>query len=45
MLQNDNNFLKISVINGIINKVFLIRIPRDHGYGYSNRLITCTVYI
>lgn len=39
MLQDDNNFRKISDINGMINKVFLIRIPRDHEYGYSNRLL------
>lgn len=44
MLQDDNNFLKISVINGMIDKVFLIRIPRDHEYGYSNRLIVYCIY-
>lgn len=33
MLQDDNNFLKFSIISGIINKVFLIQIPRNHEYG------------
>lgn len=45
MLQDDNNFLKISVINGMIDKEFLIRIPRDHEYGYNNRLIISVLYI
>jgi len=31
--------------NRMINKVFLIRIPRDHVNGYSNRFITCNVYM
>lgn len=45
MLQDDNNFLNTSVINNMINKVFLIQIPRDHANGYSNRFITFTVYM